>query len=63
MGKTYFGKLERINDIIENSGIQHVFMSKKDTIDDMLKTTINDIADTLTEMNNIIYAILEEVKA
>lgn len=63
MEKTYFGKLERINDIIENSGIQHVFMSKKDAIDDMLKTTINDIADTLTEMNNIIYAILEEVKA
>lgn len=55
-------KLARIKEMIENSGISHVFLSKRDTINDMMKTNIDDIADVLTEMNNIIYAILEVVK-
>lgn len=54
-------KLVRINKMIDDSGISHVFVSKKDTINDMLKTTIDDIADVLAEMNNIIYAIVEVI--
>lgn len=54
-------KLVRIKEMIDDTGISHVFVSKKDTINDMLKTTIDDIADVLTEMNNLIYAILEVV--
>ena len=54
-------KLVRIKKMIDDTGISHVFVSKKDTINDMLKTNINDIADVLVEMNNLIYAILEVV--
>jgi len=55
-------KLARIKEMIENTGISHIFVSKRDTINDMLKTNINDIADVLVKMNNLIYAILEVVK-
>lgn len=52
-------KIRKAKKIIDDACFQHIVMSRADVLDEMFKNNLGEVADSVAEMNNVIYEVLE----